>query len=216
MSNERANISTNALPSASAANKGRLPRDERRAQLLAAALEVFTAAGYHAAAMDEIADRAQVSKPVLYQHFPSKLDLYLAVLDLHIDSLVFELQKAISGTKENAARVEATVDAYFGFINREGEAFRLLFESDMSVEPQVRERLNRMTYDNAAALSAVISLDTGLAKEESMMLAVGLIGTAQHSARHWLERDGKIDRESAVKLVSNLMWRGISGFPKSN
>jgi len=216
VSNERANISTNALPSASAANKGRLPRDERRAQLLAAALEVFTAAGYHAAAMDEIADRAQVSKPVLYQHFPSKLDLYLAVLDLHIDSLVFELQKAISGTKENAARVEATVDAYFGFINREGEAFRLLFESDMSVEPQVRERLNRMTYDNAAALSAVISLDTGLAKEESMMLAVGLIGTAQHSARHWLERDGKIDRESAVKLVSNLMWRGISGFPKSN
>jgi len=216
VSNERANISTNALPSASAANKGRLPRDERRAQLLAAALEVFTAAGYHAAAMDEIADRAQVSKPVLYQHYPSKHDLYLAVLDLHIDSLVFELQKAISGTKENAARVEATVDAYFGFINREGEAFRLLFESDMSVEPQVRERLNRMTYDNAAALSAVISLDTGLAKEESMMLAVGLIGTAQHSARHWLERDGKIDRESAVKLVSNLMWRGISGFPKSN
>ena len=65
---------------------GRLPRDERRAQLLVAALEVFTASGYHSAAMDEIADRAKVSKPVLYQHFPSKLDLYLAVLDLHIDS----------------------------------------------------------------------------------------------------------------------------------
>ncbi len=216
MTTERATSASINSGTSAAANKGRLPRDERRAQLLSAALEVFTAAGYHAAAMDEIADRAQVSKPVLYQHFPSKLDLYLAVLDLHIDSLVFELQRAISGTHDNASRVEATVDAYFGFINREGEAFRLLFESDMSVEPQVRERLHRMTYDNAAALSAVISLDTGLAKEESMMLAVGLIGTAQHSARHWLERDGKIDRESAVKLVSNLMWRGISGFPKSN
>jgi len=73
--------------------KPRLARDERRAILLSAALEVFTAAGYHSAAMDEIADRAGVSKPVLYQHFPSKLDLYLAVLDLHIDSLVFEIQK---------------------------------------------------------------------------------------------------------------------------
>ena len=71
----------------------RLPRDERRAQLLSAALEVFTAAGYHSAAMDEIADRAKVSKPVLYQHFPSKLELYLAVLDLHIDSLVFARQR---------------------------------------------------------------------------------------------------------------------------
>ena len=193
----------------------RLPRDERRAQLLVAALEVFTVAGYHSAAMDEIADRAKVSKPVLYQHFPSKLDLYLAVLDLHIDSLVFAIQKAIASNRENSSRVAATVEAYFGFIDSEGEAFRLLFESDMNLEPQVRERLNRMTYDCAAAVSAVISIDTGLGKEESMMLAVGIIGTVQTTARHWLDRDGKIDRQRATELVMNLIWRGISGFPKS-
>ena len=104
------NLDTNAK-----GDKARLPRDERRAILLSAALEVFTAAGYHSAAMDEIADRANVSKPVLYQHFPSKLDLYLAVLDLHIDSLVFELQKAISSTPDNSMRVHATVEAYFSF-----------------------------------------------------------------------------------------------------
>ena len=193
----------------------RLPRDERRAQLLVAALEVFTAAGYHSAAMDEIADRANVSKPVLYQHFPSKLELYLAVLDLHIDSLVFAIQKAIASNRENSSRVAATVEAYFGFIDSEGEAFRLLFESDMNLEPQVRERLNRMTYDCAAAVSAVISIDTGLGKEESMMLAVGIIGTVQTTARHWLDRDGKIERKRATELVMNLIWRGISGFPKS-
>jgi AcrR family transcriptional regulator len=193
----------------------RLPRDERRAQLLVAALEVFTAAGYHSAAMDEIADRANVSKPVLYQHFPSKLELYLAVLDLHIDSLVFAIQKAIASNRENSSRVAATVEAYFGFIDSEGEAFRLLFESDMNLEPQVRERLNRMTYDCAAAVSAVISIDTGLGKEESMILAVGIIGTVQTTARHWLDRDGKIDRQRATELVMNLIWRGISGFPKS-
>ena len=193
----------------------RLPRDERRAQLLVAALEVFTAAGYHSAAMDEIADRANVSKPVLYQHFPSKLELYLAVLDLHIDSLVFAIQKAIASNRENSSRVAATVEAYFGFIDSEGEAFRLLFESDMNLEPQVRERLNGMTYDCAAAVSAVISIDTGLGKEESMMLAVGIIGTVQTTARHWLDRDGKIDRRRATELVMNLIWRGISGFPKS-
>ena len=196
-------------------NKPRLPRDERRALLLSAALEVFTAAGYHSAAMDEIADRANVSKPVLYQHFPSKLELYLAVLDLHIDSLVFAIQKAIASNRENSSRVAATVEAYFGFIDSEGEAFRLLFESDMNLEPQVRERLNRMTYDCAAAVSAVISIDTGLGKEESMMLAVGIIGTVQTTARHWLDRDGKIDRQRATELVMNLIWRGISGFPKS-
>ena len=197
-------------------SKARLPRDERRAQLLAAALEVFTAAGYHSAAMDEIADRAGVSKPVLYQHFPSKLDLYLAVLDIHIDSLVFEIQKAIASTPENSNRVRATVVAYFNFIESEGEDFRLLFESDMSVEPAVRERLTRMTYDCAAAVSAVISLDTGLPQEAAMLLGVGLIGSAQITARHWLERDSKLSRQQATDLVSNLMWRGISGFPRTD
>lgn len=196
-------------------NKARLPRDERRAQLLNAALEVFTAAGYHAAAMDEIADHASVSKPVLYQHFPSKLELYLAVLDLHIDTLVFKIQKAIASTPENANRVSATVEAYFDFIESEGEAFRLLFESDMSVEPAVRERLNRMTYDCAAAVSAVISLDTGLPREEAMLLGVGLIGSVQVTARHWLDRDSKLSRATATELLTNILWRGISGFPRT-
>jgi AcrR family transcriptional regulator len=194
-------------------DKGRLPRDERRAQLLSAALEVFTAAGYHSAAMDEIAERAGVSKPVLYQHFPSKLDLYLAVLDTHIDSLVFAIQKAIQSTPDNSERVQATIGAYFDFIEAEGEAFRLLFESDMNVEPAVRERLNRMTYDCAAAVSAVISLDTGLPQEAAMLLGVGLIGSAQVTARHWLERDSKLSRTQAQTLVTNVIWRGISGFP---
>ena len=194
--------------------KVRLPRDERRATLLAAALEVFTAVGYHSAAMDEIADQAGVSKPVLYQHFPSKLDLYLAVLDIHCEYLVADIRAAVGSTKDNAGRVLATVNAYFDFINREGEAFRLLFESDMAVEPQVRERLNRMSYDCAMAFSNAITADTGISQESAMMLAVGLIGTAQTTARHWLARDGKIDRELAVKLVGSLQWRGITGFRK--
>jgi AcrR family transcriptional regulator len=197
-------------------NKLRLPRDERRALLLAAALEVFTAAGYHSAAMDEIADRASVSKPVLYQHFPSKLDLYLAVLDLHIDSLVFQIQRAIASTPENSDRVRATVDAYFDFIESEGEAFRLLFESDMNVEPSVHERLNRMTYDCAAAISAVISIETGLPQEAAMLLGVSLIGSIQVGARHWLDRDSKLSREQAARLIESLMWRGVSGFPLGN
>lgn len=193
--------------------KNRLPRDERRAQLLDAALEVFTQAGYHSAPMDEIADRAGVSKPVLYQHFPSKLDLYLAVLDLHIEALLFQINRAVAAKSENQDRVQAATQAYFDFINHEGEAFRLLFESDMSVEPKVRERLNRMTYDAANAFSAIISANTGLGQENSLMLAVGLIGHVQSAARHWLERGSTIPQSDAVAIAFNQVWRGISGFP---
>src|SRR5467141_4050381 len=73
----------------------RLPRHERRRQLLDAALEVFVSQGYHAAAMDEIAERAGVSKPVLYQHFPGKLDLYLALLDTYAEALVQRMRHAM-------------------------------------------------------------------------------------------------------------------------
>ena len=71
-----------------ASRPARMPRSARRKQLLAAAQQVFVANGYHAAAMDDIAERAGVSKPVLYQHFPGKLELYLALLDTHCDAIV--------------------------------------------------------------------------------------------------------------------------------
>src|SRR6202789_3846230 len=86
----------------------RLPRQARRRQLLGAAQEVFVAQGYHAAAMDEIAERAGVSKPVLYQHFPGKLDLYLALLDESVEALTDTIRNALASTADNKQRVSAT------------------------------------------------------------------------------------------------------------
>ena len=123
----------------------RLPRHERRRQLLDAALEVFVSQGYHAAAMDEIAERAGVSKPVLYQHFPGKLDLYLALLDQSVDELVDAVRDALRSTTDNKQRVAATFSAYFEYVESEGQAYRLVFESDLSNETAVRERLDRGT-----------------------------------------------------------------------
>src|SRR5262250_693870 len=94
----------------------RLPKPARRRQLLGAAQEVFVAQGYHAAAMDEIAERAGVSKPVLYQHFPGKLDLYLALLDESVEQLVQIMSDALSSTTDNSQRVTATFTAFFDFV----------------------------------------------------------------------------------------------------
>src|SRR5690349_24259927 len=92
---------TETAQSAPAGRGVRLPRTARRAQLLAAAQDVFVANGYHAAAMDEIAERAGVSKPVLYQHFPGKLELYMALLESHVDELVGRVRTAIASSSDN-------------------------------------------------------------------------------------------------------------------
>ena len=192
----------------------RLPRRARRNQLLGAAQEVFVAQGYHAAAMDDIAERAGVSKPVLYQHFPGKLDLYLALLDQHCEALLQAVRDALASTTDNKQRVAATMDAYFAFVEDEGGAFRLVFESDLTNEPAVRDRVDRVSLECAKAVSQVIAEDTGLGAEESMLLATGLCGMAQVTARYWLSRkEGKLPRDAASKLMAALSWRGIAGFP---
>src|SRR5512132_1461769 len=101
-------------PAATGIARGsRMSRPARRKQLLRAAREVFVAQGYHAAAMDDIAERAGVSKPVLYQHFPGKLDLYLALLETHAEELAQRIREAMSVTTDNKIRVHNAVSAYF-------------------------------------------------------------------------------------------------------
>ena len=180
------------------------------------ALEVFVAQGYHAAAMDDIADRAGVSKPVLYQHFPGKLDLYLALLDQSCDTIIDNCRAALDSTQDNKLRVQATMDAFFEYVASETGAFRLVFESDLTNEPAVREQVDRVTTECAAMIAHVIHDDTGLGDDASRLLAVSLVGMAQVSARFWLSETGDIDRKTAGALVAGLAWRGIRGYPRAD
>jgi AcrR family transcriptional regulator len=195
----------------------RLPRQARRKQLLSAAQAVFVVQGYHAAAMDDIAERAGVSKPVLYQHFPSKLELYLALLDQHAEVLVARVHEALASTTDNHARVAASVQAYFDFVDGEGTpgegAFRLLFESDLRNDPAVRERVERMTMQCVEAIARTIAHDTGYREEEALLLSVALSGAAEVSARWWLDGGGSVPKDRAVELLVGLLWRGLAGSP---
>ena len=140
----------------------RLPRDERRGQLLGAASEIFVDRGYHAAGMDEIAERAGVSKPVLYQHFSSKLELYLAVLAQHVDNLVSGVRQALRTTTDNRQRLRAAVQAFFDFIEHDSQGYRLIFENDYVTEPQVAAQVKVATESCTDAVFDLISRDSGL------------------------------------------------------
>ncbi|MEU2347516.1 TetR/AcrR family transcriptional regulator [Modestobacter sp. NPDC049651] len=192
----------------------RLPRSARRLQLLRAAQDVFVAQGFHAAAMDDIADRAGVSKPVLYQHFPGKRELYLALLEQQVDELTDRVRQALAETEDNRRRVAGVVGAYFGFIDADGEAFRLVFESDLRNDPDVRRVVDHGAQLCIDAVAEVIADDTGTDRERALLLAAGLIGSAESSARWWLAGKGSLSREEAAALMSRLAWRGISGFPR--
>jgi AcrR family transcriptional regulator len=198
----------------SSGTTARLPKEQRRAQLLDAARTVFVESGYYSAGMDDIADRAGVSKPVLYQHFPSKLDLYLALLDAGLEELIASTAIAVREISDNKIRIQETMRAYFAFVDNPDSAYRLVFESDLMNEPQVRTRVEAADHEIAKRIARVIAEDTGLRPDEALLLGSGMQGMAQVAARRWLSDDhDAIDREAAADLIAALAWRGIRGFP---
>ena len=191
----------------------RLSRDERRAQLLVAAREVFAAQGYHAAAMDDIAERAGVSKPVLYQHFPGKLELYRALLSTSADELVERVVAALKSSTDNQQRAQAAVAAYFDFVAGGGQSYRLVFESDLRGEPEAAAVVDSALSRCLDAIAAAVTTDAGLDPPRARLLAVGLVGLSQMGAQYWLDSDRVVPRDEAVALMSGLAWRGLAGFP---
>lgn len=208
-----ANGDGSSTGSSSGRRGNRLPRDERRGQLLVAASEIFVDRGYHAAGMDEIADRAGVSKPVLYQHFSSKLELYLAVLQRHVDKLVTGVREALRTTTDNRQRLRAAVQAFFDFIEHDGQGYRLIFENDYVTEPQVSAQVKVATDACTDAVFDLISSDSGLEAHRARMIAVGLVSTSVDCARYWLNSDRPISKDDAVDGTVQFAWGGLSQVP---
>ena len=192
--------------------RGRLSRSARRAQLLVAARDVFAAQGYHAAAMDDIAERAGVSKPVLYQHFPGKLELYQALLTTYADELVAQVEAALSATADNEERVRGGRRGVLRLRRGRGQGL----PADLRVRPArrrppsvVEDAMNRCIEKVADA----VTTDAGLDSARARLLAVGLVGLSQVAAQYWLDSEQTVDRDEAVALLASLAWRGLAGFP---
>ncbi|CAJ1507435.1 TetR/AcrR family transcriptional regulator [[Mycobacterium] holstebronense] len=206
--------SSGAKASTTGGRRGsRLPRDERRGQLLIAASDVFVDRGYHAAGMDEIAERAGVSKPILYQHFASKLELYLAVLARHVENLVSGVRQALRTTTDNRQRLRSAVQAFFDFIEHDSQGYRLIFENDNVAEPQVAVQVRVATESCIDAIFDLVSHDSGLDPHRARMVAVGLVAISVDCARYWLDSDRPIAKDDAVDGTVAFAWGGLSHVP---
>lgn len=199
--------------SSSPENRPRLPRGERRAQLLGAALDAFSESGYHQTLMDDIAERAGVSKPVLYQHFDSKLDLYLAIARGVAEEVLTTLTAALASTDDNPERISACVSTFFDFVDRPGSGYPLLFASDMAQEPAVAALLDETRRACGEAMAAEVAEQTGLPQAEAVLVGMTLAGVAQTAAMHWYDDRDVLPKERAITIVEQLAWRGLVGLP---
>jgi AcrR family transcriptional regulator len=196
--------------------KKRLSAEERRAAILGAAMRVFAERGYHRTAIDDIARAAGVSKALIYEHFASKEELHLELMEQTALELFERLRGAAAvGGRGTAERLQAGLDAFFGFVEERRGAWRMLFRE--AGDPEVAVVLDRITAQVTAVVAALIAEDPaaqGLAEGERErqqgidMLAQMLVGSAQSIGNWWADHQD-LPRERLVELVMDFAWLGL-------
>src|SRR5271154_2266884 len=181
----------------------RLTAEQRRHQLFAVALELFSQRGYRATTMDDIAEAGGVTKPLLYQHFSSKRALYLELVDSIARDLLTAIGSAVVQAEGPRQQVEMGFAAYFGLVVSHEAEFRLLYGRDDAEDEELGRALRAVEDAIAEAIDPLI--DAGPRR----LLAYGIVGRAEGASRRFMqqrltgqrpESDAALDEE-AQKLA---------------
>jgi len=185
----------------------RLPASARREQLLDVALQVFARQGYHVASMNDVAEAAGVTKPVVYQHFDSKRDLYLALLAEVGDRLLTAIFKATSGATDGKHQTELGFRAYFRWVADDHDSFLLLFGSGARRDEEFNDAVRHVTEQVAEAIKPLITAP--IDAEHQRTLAHSLVGLAEGVSRRLVDNGTEFDPDLLARQVSDLAWAGL-------
>jgi AcrR family transcriptional regulator len=187
----------------------RLPAQQRRTQLLSVAIEVFAERGFHATSMDEVAESAGVTKPVLYQHFPSKRALYRELLDEVDAQLVAQIVGATSGATSGRERTQQGFAAYFRFVAENRAAFRLLFGASVRNDSEFAA-VAEGAIDRIADLIADL-IEIQAPPDHRRVLAHAIVGMAEATSRRLENDDAEDDPDRLASWLSEMAWFGLRG-----
>ena len=187
----------------------RLPAIERKEQVLDVALSVFAVKGFHDTSMNDIAEAAGVTKPVVYQHYESKRALFLAIIDHVGDRMIEVLTAATSGLTDGQAQVEAGMIAFFKWVERDRNAFKFLFDSGTQNDEEFTIAIRKVLDRSAEAIAPLIAID--LDPIHVRTLAHRVAGASEGVARFLINNNTAFNGELIGKQIANLLWAGLRG-----
>ncbi len=191
----------------------RLTAEQRRHQLFDVALELFAQRGYRATTMDDIAEAAGVTKPLLYQHFSSKRALYLELVDSIAHDLLSAVRRAVMLADGPRQQVELGFAAYFRLVVSHEAEFRLLYGRDHADDQELGRALR--TVEDAIAEAIDPLIDAGLDDDHRRLLAYGIVGMAEGASRRFMaqrpDTDDEVDEEAQklARRMADLAWAGL-------
>jgi AcrR family transcriptional regulator len=190
-----------------------MPAAARREAILEAALDVFAAGGYHETSLDSVADRAGVSKALIYEHFASKRELHTALLERYVHELLARVLEAIGAVGRGEARLRAGIDAFLGFVEERRDAWRFVFRN--FTDPEIAGAIARLREEVAGAIAERMAMDAPpefsrdpeIARELEM-IAQELTGAVQALA-NWWDEHREVPRERIAQSVMDFAWIGL-------
>ncbi|MCP3853825.1 MAG: TetR/AcrR family transcriptional regulator [Actinomycetia bacterium] len=191
----------------------RLPAPERRRQLLDVAIKVFGERGFHNTSMNDVATEAGITKPVLYQHFASKRDLYAALLEAVGVELLDRIGEAVANATRPKEMVDLGFGAWFRFVAEEPAAFALLFSGDSRQDPEFALHVAGVEQQLADTIVGLLDIPE-LDREHRRLLAHGIMGISEAVTRNWLSLGATTDHEELARTTSALAWYGLRGAPQ--
>ncbi|HUP71534.1 MAG TPA: TetR/AcrR family transcriptional regulator [Acidimicrobiales bacterium] len=191
----------------------RLPALQRRRQLLNVAVESFSTSGFHKTSMSALAAAAGVTKPVLYQHFSSKSELYLEVVRDIGGRLRDDLAKAVADATSAHSQVEAGFRSYFQFFANEPFAFEVLFGDGSRRDPEFAREAHAVEESIAESIAQLIAIDD-MPELDRQVLAFGIVGLAEGAGRYWMNHHLELAPSDLAARVAELAWYGLRGRPR--
>jgi AcrR family transcriptional regulator len=185
---------------------------DRRLAILEAARSAFADGGFHQTSLDAVAERAGVSKALIYEHFASKRELYLAMLEMHVDELIARVTDAVSPVDDPEGRLLAGLEAFFGFVEERRGAWRIIFRNPG--DPDVVIYTERLRDGVAGVVAALMSEEANRAfsnvperERIIQMVAQQLVGAMQ-SLADWWDLHREIPREDVIRGAMDFVWSG--------
>jgi len=195
------------------APRRRMAAADRRALILESAREAFAEGGYHRTSLDQIAERAGVSKALLYEHFDSKRELHRAMLESHVNELIERLNAALADAEPGEDRLRAGLDAFFTFLEERHGASAILLRN--TGDPDVLEWLARLREAVAAQIVTLMTEEAAelIAADPDLTRAIELIAQQQigavQSVADWWGEHREVPKEVLVATMMDMTWVGM-------
>lgn len=191
----------------------RMPASDRRELILEAAREAFADGGYHRTSLDAVAERAGVSKALIYEHFASKRDLHAAMLEAHVSELVERLDAALSTAEPGEDRMRAGTEAFFTFLEERRGAAAIMLRN--TGDPDVAEWLARLREQVTAAIVTLMTAEISeqVGDDPDLRVTVEMIAQQQigaiQSLADWWGEHREVPKDQVVAAVMELGWVGL-------